>query len=102
MLDNTIFISFILEDLILIREISNDIKAQWLLCDFKDEHLDTLLKYNLDLDVHYPKIDEDRIKLCHKNNIKVNIWTVNDQNIANKYAAWGVDFITTNWIQETY
>ena len=102
MLDNTVFISFILEDLILIREISSTIKAQWLLCDFKEEYIETLLKYNLDLDVHYPKIDEEKIKLCHDNNIKVNIWTVNDQEIANKYASWGVDFITSNWVKETF
>ena len=102
MLDNTIFISFILEDLILIREISNNIKAQWLLCDFKEEYIETLKKYNLDLDVHYPKIDKETIKLCHDNNIKVNIWTVNDQEIANKYASWGGDFITSNWVKETF
>ena len=90
------------KDLILIREISNDIKAQWLLCDFNEEHLQTLLKYNLDLDVHHPKIDEEKIKLCHDNNVKVNIWTVNDQKIANKYASWGVDFITSNWVKNTF
>ena len=100
MLDNTIFISFILEDLILVREISNDIKAQWLLCKFEEQHLDLLKKYNLDLDVHFNSIDQSHIKLCHDNGIKVNIWTVNDQEIANKYASWGVDFITSNWVKE--
>ncbi len=102
MLDNTIFISFILEDLILLREISKTQKAQWLLGEFKEEHLETLLKYNLDLDAHYNSINQEKIDLCHFHNIKVNIWTVNDQDIANKYAAMGVDFITTNWVKEIY
>lgn len=102
MLDNTIFISFILEDLILLREISKTQKAQWLLGEFKEEHLETLLKYNLDLDAHYNSINQEKIDLCHSHNIKVNIWTVNDQDIANKYAAMGVDFITTNWVKEIY
>lgn len=102
MLDNTIFISFILEDLILLREISKTQNAQWLLGEFKEEHLETLLKYNLDLDAHYNSINQEKIDLCHFHNIKVNIWTVNDQDIANKYAAMGVDFITTNWVKEIY
>ena len=102
MLDNTVFISFILEDLILLREISNDIKAQWLLCKFEDHHLETLLKYNLDVDVHHLNISKQQIDMCHANNVKVNMWTVNDQELANKYASWGVDFITSNWVKDTY
>ena len=102
MLDKTIFISFILEDLIILREILPTQKAQWLLCEFKEEHIETLLKYNLDLDAHYNSINQEKIDLCHSHNIKVNIWTVNDQEIANKYAKMGVDFITTNWVKELY
>ena len=102
MLDNTVFISFYLEDLILVREISNEIKAQWLLCKFEERHIETLIKYNLDVDVHYASINESQIKLCHDNNILVNVWTVNDQEIANKYASWGVDFITSNWVKDVY
>ena len=102
MLDKTIFISFILEDLIILRELLPNQKAQWLLCEFKEEHIETLLKYNLDVDAHYNSINQERINLCHSHNIKVNIWTVNDQEIANKYASWGVDFITSNWVKETF
>ena len=102
MLENTIFISFILEDLIALRELNIDVKAQWLLCKFEEKHIETLLKYNLDVDVHYSTINEQQIKLCHDNGIKVNIWTVNDQQIANQYASWGVDFITSNWVKEVF
>ena len=102
MLDKTIFISFILEDLIILREILPTQQAQWLLCEFKEEHIETLLKYSLDVDAHYNSINQEKIDLCHSQNIKVNIWTVNDQEIANKYAKMGVDFITTNWVKELY
>mgnify|MGYP002519022116 CR=1 FL=1 len=100
MLENTIFISFYLEDLITLREISKTQQAQWLLCEFKEEHLETLLKYSLDVDAHFNSLDKEKIDLCHKNNIKVNIWTVDSQEIADKYASWGVDFITSNIIKE--
>ena len=62
----------------------------------------TLKQYNLDVDVHYANINKQQIDLCHENNIKVNVWTVNDQEIANTYAKYGVDFITSNWVKETY
>lgn len=102
MLKQTVFISFILEDLMVLRELSSTQSAQWLLCEFKEEHIETLKKYHLDVDAHYNSITKERIDLCHENGIKVNIWTVNDQNIANQYAAWGVDFITSNWVKETF
>ena len=62
----------------------------------------TGLGSNLDVDVHYANINKQQIDLCHENNIKVNVWTVNDQEIANTYAKYGVDFITSNWVKETY
>lgn len=102
MLKNTVFISFHLDALKNLREISKTQSAQWLLCEFKEEHIATLKEYNLDVDANYPSITEERIKLCHDNGIKVNVWTVNDQEIANKYASWGVDYITTNWVKKTY
>ena len=73
-----------------------------MLCEFKEEHIKTLLQYNLDVDVYYNNINKEQIKLCHDNNIKVNIWTVNDQQIANLYASYNVDYITTNFIKETF
>ena len=101
MLNLSVFISFHLNNLIILREILPTQPAQWLLCEFKEEHMETLLKYNLDVDAHYRSIDKDKIDLCHKNNIKVNIWTVNEQEVADKYIEMGVDFITTNWIYKT-
>ena len=85
--------------MISLREISKTQQAQWLLCEFKEEHLETLLKYSLDVDAHFNSIDKEKIDLCHKNNIKVNIWTVDSQEIADKYASCGVDFITSNIIK---
>lgn len=96
MLDNMVIISFYLEDLILVRKLNKKIKAQWLLCKYEEKHLETLIKYNLGLDVNYPTIDKEGIDLCHKNNVEVNVWTVDSLEIAQKYAAWGVDYITSN------
>lgn len=102
MLDNTIFISFHLEALLNLRKISQTIKAQWLLCELKEEHYDILVTNKLDVDVLYTTTTKEKIDKCHSLGLKVNIWTVNDQEIANTYASYGVDFITTNWIKETF
>ena len=102
MLDNTIFISFHLEALLNLRKISKTLKAQWLLGELKDEHYEILQNNNLDVDVLYTTTTKEKIDKCHSLGIKVNIWTVNDQEVANKYAEYGVDFITSNWIKETF
>lgn len=100
MLENTIFISFHLQALINLREISKTQKAQYLLEKFHDDTIEVLKKYNLALDIYYINLSKEQIDLCHQNNILVNIWTVDDINIAKQYASWGVDFITSNWISK--
>ena len=98
MLDNTIFISFILEDLIELRKIDQKQKAQMLLCEFKDEYIEPLVKNNLDVDCYFNNISKEQIKACHDNGIKVNVWTVDDINDAKRMIEYGVDFITSNHI----
>lgn len=98
MLENTIFISFEIENLIKIKQLNPLIKAQFLIGEFKDNLIETLLKYDLDLDIYHKSISKEQVKLCHENNIKVNVWTVDDKEDAIKYATWGIDYITTNHI----
>lgn len=102
MLKNTVFISFIYENLAALRQIDDSLTLQWLVCEFKEEQIEYLLKYRLDLDALHTSMNKEKIDLCHQNGIKVNVWTVNDQNVANQLASWGVDFITTNYIKETF
>ena len=100
MLDNTIFISFILEDLQLIREISKTQRAQWLLGEFKDEYIKILNENNLDVDCHFKGISKKQVELCHNNGKLVNVWTVDEINDAKEAVDKGVDFITPNWISK--
>lgn len=95
-----VIISFIIEDLIAVRKFNKTMKLQWLLCKYEDRHIETCKKYHFDLDVNWPTIDEAGIKLCHENGIKVNVWTINDEEVAKKYSSWGVDFITSNFISK--
>ena len=61
--------------------------------------LDALNRYSLDLDIQYQLLTEERIKDVHAAGKEVNVWTVNRLEDAERLAAWGVDYITTNIIE---
>jgi len=98
-LDNTIFISFDLANLISLRRSYPEQPAQFLTHIFGDNLMDTLLKYHLDLDVYFRVLNKERVDSLHKNKIKVNCWTVNNKKAGARLAAWGVDYITTNILE---
>ena len=94
-LENVIFISFWLLNLVKLRKALPQQKAQYLVFKFDDEVLETLNKYNFDLDIHHAEVTKELVETVHKNNHIVNCWTVNEAKDAEKYAELGVDQITT-------
>jgi len=51
---------------------------------------------NAFIDSSYHNITKSEITLCHKNNIKVGAWTVDDIVLANSLTKKWVDYLTTN------
>ena len=100
-LEHTIFISFKLENLIDLREKYPCQPAQYLLSKIEDAEatLATLKTYHLDLDVKYTAVTQELMALMHDNGIKVNVWTVDSPEDAEKLTQLGVDFITTNILE---
>lgn len=100
-LENTIFISFDLDNLIYLRSVLPEQPAQYLVSVFGDDLLDTLIKYNLDLDIRYKTetLTPERIKAVHDAGHKVNVWTVDDLEDAKRMVEYGVDFITSNIVE---
>lgn len=96
--EKVIIISFTLNNLIEIRNINKDIKMQYLTSKYHDDLIDTCLKYQLDIDIHYKALSVEVIKSFHQNNIKVNTWTVNNLETITQLVADNVDFITTDGI----
>ena len=80
--------------------IDKSLKAQFLTANFSDDLIETLLKYDLDLDIYHKAITKEKVKLCHDNNILVNVWTGDDIEDAKTYASWGIDYITSNHLKE--
>ena len=91
-----IIISFDKDCLIKIRELNKNIRLSPLL-DFTVENIEfcSQLK-NADIDVPYSQVTSELVKEAHYRNIKVNCWTVNNDNDKNSLFEKGVDFITTD------
>ena len=100
-LEHTIFISFALSNMIHVRKALPAQKAQYLIEGDPDwqEVMAALKKYDLDLDIDYNLLTEERVKELHEAGKEVNVWTVNDLSDAQRLAAWGVDYITSNIIE---
>ena len=99
-IDKVIFISFDFENCVNVRKRLPQNDIQFLTSkEITAELIGKLLKYNLDLDVHYKRLDKENIELLHSKGIKVNCWTCDDKYDAEKLVSYGVDFITSNILE---
>ena len=99
MLDHTIFISFDLPNLVQLRMRLPEQPIQLLVAEDAGNLISELSNYQLDLDICYTALTERRLKQFHTAGIQVNVWTVDDPAIAEELSAWGVDYITTNILE---
>lgn len=99
-IENIIFISFVFENLVILRKLSKMANIQYL-CDteINQKFIDTLKANNFDIDTYYPRLNIDSVLLLKKNGIKINCWTVDNKETARKLADLGVDYITTNILE---
>lgn len=100
-LDKTIFISFALSNLIALRKAYPQASIQYIVEQIEDfpTLLETLKEYRLDLDARHTVIKEEMVPQLHDSGIKVNVWTVNTADRAERMQQIGVDFITTNIVE---
>lgn len=98
-LHKVIFISFDLPNCITIRELLPEQPVQYLIVRYNQEVLETLDKYNLDLDMHYHHMSAAVIREVQAHGHKVNAWTVDDPVHAQYFISWGIDYITTNYLE---
>ena len=98
-LDEITFISFDINNLIFLRQIRPNQKAQYLTGSFSNEILEKLKKYKLDLDIEYHSVNKGIIQTLKENNIEVNCWTCDDAESGEKLVECGVDYITSNILE---
>lgn len=98
-LESTVFISFVLENLIDIRKILPNQKAQYLTDEFSDKILQALIENKLDLDIYYKNLEPEIVRKLKDNNIEINCWTCDGSEDAERLAEYGVDYITSNILE---
>jgi glycerophosphoryl diester phosphodiesterase len=98
-----IFISFEIDNLKVLRKLNKDINIQYLNGIEDNKKKEEVIKYckelKIDADVYYNNITKEFIDNCHKNNIKVNVWTVDSKEDAERLINMGVDYITSNILE---
>jgi glycerophosphoryl diester phosphodiesterase len=98
-LDNLTFISFNYENLKRVRKILPNQSAQYLFWKLTDEEIARLKEDKIDADVWCIELTEEQIKKAHEAGLSVNCWTVNEKENGEKFASWGIDYITSNILE---
>ena len=98
-LEHVIFISFSWDNLVDLRKIRPEQKAQFLISACEEGLAEKLIAAHMDLDIYHLALSPELIDSLHKNGLEVNCWTVDDPGLAEKYVEWGVDYITSNILE---
>ena len=93
------FIAFGYENLLKLRRIEPTQSAQFLFKVFTDEIMENVKRDKLDVDVYYKALTKEIVDELHAAGIVINCWTVDDKEVGECLAAWGVDQITTNILE---
>lgn len=97
---DTIFISFDLPNMIALRNLLPDQPLQFLTGWYDSFLISTLTRHRLDLDIRHTALTADIVRELHDSGIKVNCWTVNTVEDGERLAGYGVDYITTNILEQ--
>ena len=98
-LDNLTFISFIYDNLTKVRKILPNQSAQYLFWKVTDEEIARLVRDRIDVDVWCKELTKEQIDACHKAGLTVNCWTVDEIEDGERFADWGIDYITSNILE---
>ncbi|MBR6726398.1 MAG: hypothetical protein IKL81_05360 [Clostridia bacterium] len=98
-LENVTFISFEYDNVVRMRNLLPDQSIQFLWGDFSDELLETLASMHIDIDIVAHILTKEIVDKIHAKGLKVNCWTVDSKEDAEKLVEMGVDFITTDILE---
>ena len=95
----TTFISFSSENLVELRKAYPVADAQYLLGVMSEQEFQFVVENRLDVDICWPNLTKEQVERLHEEGLKVNCWTVDDEEGAQRMLDYGVDFITTNILE---
>lgn len=83
-----------------LRNNYSNLKLQWLCADNVLEYVDWCVENKISVDVQYESCTDELVDKCHKNGLVVNIWTLNNRDLLQKYLDMGVDMVTSDRINK--
>ncbi len=98
-LNRTTFISFDGENLVALREKFPDADAQFLTEQLTEKEIDFMIAHRFDADLYDECLTKNGVDKLHAAGLKVNCWTLDSLQQAEKAKAVGADFITTNILE---
>ena len=98
-LDGVIFLSSKYAHMEELRRLLPEQTLQYLRVRLEDDLIEKLNRFNLDLDIEYKVLTKELLDEVHANGHKVNVWTCDSVEEAEKLADWGVDYITSNLLE---
>ena len=98
-LERVTFISFHYENLLLVRNLEPKQSAQFLERALTHQLIARCAADKLDVDIKYTALTPENIKAAHAAGLQVNCWTVDNPEVAETLALWGVDYITSNILE---
>ena len=98
--EKTVFISFSYGALMQVKKADPSIELQYLSQTENDAAFDSCLEDKVSIDVKQTILTEALVKTFHDEGLKVNVWTVNDEDSLEVAERYGVDFITTDVFYE--
>ena len=98
-LDRVIFISFCLENLIDLREICPNHPVQYLVRELREDVFEVANANRMDIDTDWKSVTKEWVDRLHRVGLKLNAYTINDPEVAERFADWGMDYITTNILE---
>lgn len=99
-MQDTVFISFKLNNLLLLKERNPQQSAQYLVeKPIEDDFIQEMADKGLGIDARQDLFTEEIMKKCREKGVQTNAWTVNNPDMAKKLIGWGIDYITTNILE---
>lgn len=98
-IDSVTFISFNYENLVKVRRLLPNHSVQFLFSKVTDEIVEKVIRDKFDVDVQYKALTEELVEKLHAAGLKIDCWTVDSKEDAEKLVKMGVDYITSNILE---
>lgn len=96
--DSAVIMTSMIGCLLYVKEKYPNIKLQWLCYLRTKEFMSFVGEKGIDLDIQYSVLDEEVLLNAKKYNQIINIWTLDDESLLDKFINMDIDMVTTNYI----